>query len=135
MTQRHPITPMPEQATSDADYAGVRAALENYLRGHATGDPTYMRRAFLPTAHVEGIREGKFISWTLDEYCDLFKGAPAADEATRQRQIDVIDLIGTAANAKATLVHGAVTFTDYFVLLKVDGVWKIANKVYHANRL
>lgn len=32
--------------------------------------------------------------------------------------------------ASATLVHGATTFTDYFVLLKVDGVWKIANKVY-----
>lgn len=27
-------------------------------------------------------------------------------------------------------VHGATTFTDYFVLLKVDGAWKIANKVY-----
>ena len=31
---------------------------------------------------------------------------------------------------RATLVHGATTFTDYFVLLKVDGAWKIANKVY-----
>ena len=32
--------------------------------------------------------------------------------------------------AGATLVHGPTTFTDYFVLLKVDGEWKIANKVY-----
>ena len=32
--------------------------------------------------------------------------------------------------ARATLVHGATTFVDYFVLLKVDGQWKIANKVY-----
>jgi hypothetical protein len=126
---------MSEQATFDADYAGIHTALENYLRGHATGDSVYMRRAFLPTAHIEGIREGKFTSWTLEEYCDLFKGAPADDEATRQRRIDAIDLVGTAANAKATLAHGAVTFTDYFVLLKVDGVWKIANKVYYAHRL
>jgi hypothetical protein len=120
--------------SSDADYAGVRTALEHYLRGHATGDPAQMRQAFLPTAHVEGIREGKFVSWTLDEYCALFSGTPAADETTRQRHIDVIDVSGTAAYAKATLVHGAMTFTDYFVLLKVDGVWKIANKVYHAQR-
>ena len=34
--------------------------------------------------------------------------------------------------ARATLVHGATTFVDYFVLLKVDGAWKIANKVYSA---
>ena len=32
--------------------------------------------------------------------------------------------------ARATLVHGGTTLVDYFVLLKVDGAWKIANKVY-----
>lgn len=116
---------------SGADRAGVQMAIEDYLRGHATGDASYMRRAFLPTAHIEGMREGQFMSWTLDDYCDLFPGKPAQDEDTRRRQIDVIDVSGTAAMAKATLVHGPVTFTDYFVLLKVDGTWKIANKVYH----
>ncbi len=124
----------PEERTSDADRAGVRTAIEAYLRGHATGDPSHMRRAFLPTAHIEGLREGRFTSWTLDEYCDLFPGAPADDEASRERQIDMIEVSGTAAMAKATLVHGPVTFTDYFVLLKVDGDWKIANKVYHGER-
>lgn len=48
--------------------------------------------------------------------------------------IDVVDVSGTAAMAKATLKHGATTFTDYFVLLKSDGRWLIANKVYHAQR-
>lgn len=123
------------QASADASRRqgdeGVRAAIEHYLQGHATGDPTHMRRAFLPTAHIEGIRDGTFTSWTLDEYCALFTGSPATDEATRRRTIDVIDVSGTAASARATLVHGPTTFTDYFVLLNVNGVWKIANKVYH----
>jgi hypothetical protein len=35
--------------------------------------------------------------------------------------------------ARATLVHGQTTFVDYFVLLKVDGEWKIANKVYSSS--
>jgi hypothetical protein len=31
-----------------------------------------------------------------------------------------------------TLHHGAVTFTDMFVLLEVEpGTWRIAHKVYH----
>jgi hypothetical protein len=126
MTDSQQTTP-----TSDADRAAVQSTIESYLRGHATGDPAHMRRAFLPTAHIEGVREGVFTSWTLDEYCDLFPGAPAADEGSRRRHIDMIEVTGTAAIAKATLLHGAVTFTDYFVLLKVDGEWKIANKVYH----
>lgn len=108
----------------------VRAVLEQYFRGHATGDGAEMCKAFLPTAHVEGIRSGQFVSWTVDEYCSRFTGVPAPDEPTRTRTIDSIDLNDTAAMARATLVHGGTTFVDYFVLLKVEGEWKIANKVY-----
>ena len=32
--------------------------------------------------------------------------------------------------ARVTLYYPSGTFTDYFVLLKVDGEWKIANKVW-----
>src|SRR5689334_20218195 len=81
--KRHP-RPIGMEDSTQADIAGVRETIETYLRGHATGDPAYMRRAFLPTAHIEGIRDGAFTSWGLDEYCALFNGQPAPDEATRQ---------------------------------------------------
>lgn len=122
------ITP---HTTSGPEHVAVIQAVEEYLRGHAQGSPDCMRAAFLPSAHVEGNREGAFTSWDLDTYCALFKGAPAPDEATRVRTIDWVDVAGDSAAAKATLVHGATTFTDYFVLLKVAGQWRIANKVYH----
>ena len=115
-----------------SEEAGVRAAIDQYLRGHATGSPEEMRKAFLPTAHIEGIREGKFVSWTVDEYVSRFSGKPAPDEASRRRRVDSVHVSGTAAMAAATLVHGPTTFVDYFVLLKVNGEWKIANKVYSA---
>ena len=57
-----------------------------------------------------------------------FAGKPAPDEASRTRTIDRVDISGDAAMVKATLV--ATTFTDYFVLLKINNEWKIANKVY-----
>ena len=117
-------------AAQQGDEAQVRAAINQYFRGHATGSGDEMRKAFLPTAHIEGNRQGKFVSWTVDQYVGGFKGQPAADEASRKRTIDRVDVSGTAAMARATLVHGATTFVDYFVLLKVDGEWKIANKVY-----
>jgi hypothetical protein len=108
----------------------VRAAVNQYFKGHATGNSAEMSAAFLPSAHIEGIREGTFTSWTASEYSGRFSGRPAADEANRKRTIDHVEVSGTAAMASATLVHGATTFTDYFVLLKVNGNWKIANKVY-----
>lgn len=109
----------------------VLEPLRAYIRGHATGDPAHFHEAFLPTAHVEGVRDGAFVSWPLDAYCALFQGRPAPDEPTRSRRIDSVDVHGTVATATMTLSHGADTFTDVFLLVRVDGGWRIANKAYH----
>lgn len=123
----------PASAQQASEEAAVRKPLEAYLQGHATGDAGYMRQAFLPTAHVEGMRDGKFLSRTVDEYIAGFKGSPAPDEAQRRRSIDQVDVNGDAAMARVTLAYPSGRFTDYFVLLKVDGEWKIANKVWTRN--
>ncbi|MEV2213831.1 nuclear transport factor 2 family protein [Streptomyces sp. NPDC050997] len=109
----------------------VLKPLRAYIRGHSTGDPTHFRDAFLPTARIEGIRDGAFVSWPVDDYCTLFQGQPAPDEPTRTRRIDTIDVHGTVATATMTLSHGADTFTDIFLLIRADDGWRIANKAYH----
>jgi hypothetical protein len=124
------LSPVAAAAQVSTDDQAVRAVVEQYFRGHATGDPAEMRKPFLPSAHIEGIRNGVFTSWTVEQYAGNFNGKPAANEAARRRTIDHVEISGTAAMASATLRHGATTFTDYFVLLKVNDEWKIANKVY-----
>jgi 3-hydroxyisobutyrate dehydrogenase-like beta-hydroxyacid dehydrogenase len=109
----------------------VLAPLRAYIRGHATGDPVHFREAFLPTAHIEGLRDGGFVSWRLDDYCALFDGRPAPDEPARSRRIDAVDVHGSVATASMTLRHGADTFTDVFLLVRVNSQWRIANKAYH----
>ena len=118
--------------TNHPEENAVRIPLELYMRGHAEDSAEHMRAAFLPTARLESVREGPLTSWTLDFYCQRFRNQPAADEAQRRRTIDWLDITGTSAMAKVTLVHGSVTFTDYFVLLKTQQGWKIANKAFHA---
>ena len=71
---------------------GVARPLVAYALGHATGDPAHFREAFLPTAHVEGHRDGSFTSWGLDEYAALFPGHPSADEAGRRRRLETVDV-------------------------------------------
>ncbi len=115
---------------NESDIAGICAAIKTYFHGHAKSEASHFRECFFATARIEGFRGDQWVSWSLDEYCAIFKGTPAPDENTRRRTIDAIDVTGPAAMAKATLTHGAITFTDYFVLLKKDGAWKIANKVF-----
>ncbi|MFI0720874.1 nuclear transport factor 2 family protein [Streptomyces sp. NPDC021224] len=118
-------------AAAPAPDEAVLAPLRAYARGHATGDPAHFRAAFLPTAHVEGLRDGSFVSWTLDDYCALFPGRPAPDEDARTRRIDSVDVHGSAATARMTLVHGPDRFTDVFLLVRTGDGWRIANKAYH----
>jgi hypothetical protein len=122
--------------TLDNDLAAARKPLEQYIRGHETRESDSMRAAFLPTAHVEGMRADGFTSWDIDTYCGFFDGVAAPDESKRVRTIESIDVYETVAMARMTLVHGTTKFTDMFVLLRQpDGEWKIANKAYHAETI
>ncbi|MEU0655280.1 nuclear transport factor 2 family protein [Streptomyces albogriseolus] len=118
-------------ATEPAADDAVLEPLRAYVRGHATGEPAHFGDAFLPTAHVEGLRDGRFVSWSLDEYRALFPGRPAPDEPARRRRLDAVDVHGGVATATMTLRHGADTFTDVFLLIRTDAGWRIANKAYH----
>jgi hypothetical protein len=132
------VTTVP-RVFSDARLAvadGVAASLEviaplhAYALGHATGSPEHFRRAFRRTAHIEGIRDGAFVSWDLDTYCALFDG-PAAEEDQHSRIVDAVQVRGTVAAATMTLHHGENTFIDLFLLVRDTDGWRIANKVYH----
>ncbi|MER5500577.1 MULTISPECIES: nuclear transport factor 2 family protein [unclassified Streptomyces] len=118
-------------ATAPAAHDAVLEPLHAYIRTHATGDPAHLHDAFLPTARIEGIRDGTFVSWPLEEYRTLFPGRPAPDEPARSRRIDTLDVHGTVATATMTLSHGTDTFTDIFLLVRTDDGWRIANKAYH----
>jgi Putative lumazine-binding len=129
-----PTPPQTRPDAATAEIEAVTAVLHTYFRGHATASGAEMRKAFMDSAHIEGMRPEGLTSWPVHQYSNTFSGQPAADEDQRVRHIDWLDVVGDAAAAKATLKHGGVTFTDFFVLLKVEGQWKIANKVYHAQR-
>lgn len=127
-------SPTPTSGTllwADGLDAAVAAPLRAYVRGHATGDPAHFREAFLPSAHIEGLRDGEFVSWTVDEYVGLFDGTPASDEDTRRRELRSLSVRGSIAIAEMELFHGEATFTDQFLLVRSADGWRIANKVYH----
>ena len=113
--------------------AAVRAPLEAYLRGHATGLADEFRPAFHPDAQLWGMRNGALIRMTAEEYVARASGSPAADEAQRRRWIESIDITGDTAVAKIVLDYPTVRFTDYMALSRIDGRWVIVNKMFQAD--
>jgi len=118
--------------TADEERAAARVPLENYLRGHATGDPEFMRKAF----HTEGslifIRDGKYTTRSFADYIAGMSGKPAPDEEKRKRWIESVDVAGNAAFGKIILDYPTARFVDYMTLLKINGEWKIVNKSFYA---
>jgi len=112
--------------------AAVRVPLENYIKGQATGDGDYIKKAFYTEGNLIFVRNGKYTTRTFAEFIKGFSGKPEADEKDRKRWIESIDVVGNAAVAKVILDYPTVKFTDYFTLLKIDGEWKIINKSFHA---
>ena len=120
-------------AQSD-EKAAVRVPVENYIKGHETGDGEYIKKAFHTEGNMIFVRDGKYMTRSFAEYIKGFTGKPAADEKDRKRSIESIDVVGNAAVAKVILDYPTVKFTDYFTLLKIDGEWKIVNKSFNAEQ-
>lgn len=117
---------------ASAEEAAARVPLENYLKGHATGDGAHFKQAFHPEAKLFWYRDGKLMTRTSAEYIAGASGKPAADEAQRKRWIESVKVTGNAGFGVVVLDYPQTRFVDYMSLLKVDGEWKIVNKTFYA---
>lgn len=120
--------------SSDPDIEGIQQAVQHYLDGHATGDPAVMARAFHESARLQFIRMGQYSTRSLEAYLGGMGGSPADDEADRRRRVVSVDYTGDAGVAKLELDYPGALITDYMQLLKIDGEWKIVNKIFTVDR-
>jgi len=118
--------------TAAPDTAGARVPVEHYLAGHATGDGAHFRLAFAPQASLFWVRADTLATRTSEQYAAGASGKPPADEAQRKRWIESIDVAGNAGVAKVVLDYPTTRFVDYLALLKIDGEWKIINKIFYS---
>ncbi len=122
------LTPA-DEAHSFAEYKAVEAALQPYIQAAATGDGDLCRPAFFDHAHIVGSIGGELYNMDADTFAGaIAQGGPSPEV---QHHIAWIDISGPAAAAKVEFINWSGNrFTDFFVLYKVDGRWRISGKVY-----
>ena len=118
-------------AAQESEAAAIRIPLDNYIKGHATGDGEFMKKAFHTEGNLIFIREGKVTTRSFADYIAGFTGKPSPDEAQRKRYIASVEASGNAAVAKIVLDYPTAHIIDYMSLLKINGEWKIVNKIFH----
>ncbi len=122
------------EKASFAELEKVKAALQPYIEAAKTGDGALSRSAFFDHAHIVGSIKGEFSELDADAFGEAISHGGPSPEV--RHHIAWIDISGPAASARVEFIDwSGLRFTDFFVLYKHDGQWKISGKVYdsHAN--
>jgi len=114
---------------SKSEIEQITATLMDYIEGTANGEPDRLRRAFHPDFKLYTVtKEDSLRIRSGEKYVSNVK---EGQKANRVGRIISIDYEKDAAMAKAEIVvPGWRIFTDYFLLLKYEGSWKIVQKSY-----
>jgi hypothetical protein len=116
-------------ATPLAEYESIAATIQHYIQGAIAGKGDVMKPAFHSDATIYGYIGSDLFAGPIQKLFDWNdQNGPAKDLAAR---IVEIRIVGSIAQASLELDNWTGhRFTDFFNLLKVDGEWKIMNKVF-----
>ncbi|HND88824.1 MAG TPA: nuclear transport factor 2 family protein, partial [Saprospiraceae bacterium] len=96
--------------------------------GTANGQPDRLKRAFHPNFNLYTIAKDTLWIRSGEQYISNIK---IGEKANRIGRIISIDIEKDAAVAKAeVLIPNWRVFTDYFLIMKYGGTWKIVQKSY-----
>ncbi|HZN07050.1 MAG TPA: nuclear transport factor 2 family protein [Pyrinomonadaceae bacterium] len=116
--------------TSLSDYDAIRETIQHYIAGGKTGNTAEMKLAFHKDASIFGYIGPDLLAGPIQQLFDWNDQNGAAKEL--EGRIVSIDLVGSVATARIELDNwSGHRFTDFFTLLKVDGEWKVMNKVFY----
>jgi len=116
--------------TNINEYEAIDKVVQHYIDGAGSGRGHDMKPAFHEDATIFGYIGADLFAGPIQQ---LFSWNDENGPATElQARIASIDLIDTVATVRLELDNWTGhRFTDLFTLLKVDGEWKIMNKVFH----
>lgn len=124
-----PLSAAAQPSASAQELPLITATLMDYIDGTANGDPEQVRRAFHPDFNLYTVNDAD--SLLVRSGTKYIEGIKPGEKNTRQGRIISIDVEGNTAMAKAEIaVPGWRIFSDYFLLLKYEGAWRIVQKSY-----
>ncbi len=112
------------------EYDAIAKAIQPYLDGAKSGKGDDMKPAFHKDATIFGyVGPDLFAGPTQNLFAWNDQNGPATGPQARIASIDLIDTVATVRLELDNWIGSR--YTDMFTLLKVDGEWKIMNKVFH----
>jgi hypothetical protein len=113
---------------NQSEIAQIEETLMNYIDGTANGEPEKLKKAFHPDFNLYAILNDSLRVRSGKIYIGNVKDG---EKSNRIGRIISIDYENDAAIAKAEIIiPNWLIFTDYILLMKYEGSWKIVQKSY-----
>jgi hypothetical protein len=116
--------------TKISDYEAITILLQHYINGAISGNGNEMKPAFHDEATIFGYVGPDLFSGPIQAMYDWNdENGPATNLIYRIVSIEIVESI--ASVRVETDNWTGHRFTDFFNILKLDGEWKIMNKIFH----
>lgn len=114
-------------------YKAVEAAAEKFVRSVAEGNSAPARELFIDEAVLFGYLDGRLEHGSIEQFYHNVDTVKAGPEF--RARIDVLDVEETLAVVRVLEERwgGRIDFTDYLLLMKIDGEWRCVAKAYNQN--
>jgi hypothetical protein len=120
--------------TGTNDTRLIEDVIQSYLDGLYESDADKIASAFHPTSALTSVSgDGELVITPRDKWLEMVRTRPSPKQRglPRHDQVLTIDLVSpTMAYVKLKCAIPPRFFTDQLSLLKIDGRWQIAQKVY-----
>lgn len=115
------------------EYAAVEAAAEKFVKSVAEGNSKYAKELFIDEAVLFGYLDGRLEHGSIEQFYRNVDTVGGGDNF--KARIDVVAVEETLAVVRVLEESwgGRIDFTDYLLLLKMDGEWKCVAKAYNQN--
>ena len=124
----------PGRMTATDDVRTIEGVIQSYLDGLHDGDAAKIASAFHPTSALTSVTDdGELVITPRDVWLDRVRTRPSPKQQGLARHDEVlsIDLVSpTMAHVKLKCAIPPRFFTDQLSLLKIEGRWQIAQKVF-----
>ena len=113
------------------DYDAITRVAQLCTEGEAEGNVAKLQEAFHEDARMFGSLAGERFDVPIEELFKLAESEPADTGNYRSRVLSVQQTGDAAVAVVAEEGYwGTVSFIDYFLLARIEGVWKIVCKLF-----
>lgn len=119
---------------SSNEIRAIQTTVQRYFDGIIQYDEAQLRAAFHEDASVIGTKDNGILDWQPFQSWVLYTRGTAPNPAGRNNRILSVDVSGDAAIVKTELDWPSVRYVDYLSLVKINGEWKIVNKIWHREK-